>query len=202
LGMGLAVLTAWLGAHPDRGTWVNHRALPYVSWALAAVAFAAVSHLGIPTSALYRVPIPVALLRQSLYGLFGLFLVAPAVLGPQHQSLIRRGLQLRPVAAVGVVSYGVYLWHQAWITMWLRWTDHGFFTLGWAELLGPVIVLAVASAAASYLLVERRLLRRGFAPPGALVPSGRPLEGAAGSPAMPSAVAGAVASAPLGVAGP
>ncbi len=159
LGMLLAVATTWVGQHPGQATWLDRPWVPWASWALAAGAFVAVSHLGISTIPLYRTSLPLGLTRQVLYGLFGVFLVAPTVVGPARRGLIRRGLQLRPVAAVGAVSYGIYLWHQAWVTLWLRWTGDRLFTIPLPALAVPVLALAVASAAASYLLFERPLLR-------------------------------------------
>jgi peptidoglycan/LPS O-acetylase OafA/YrhL len=55
------------------------------------------------------------------------------------------------------VSYGVYLWHQAWVDMFLRWTGMLFRT-PFPEMFGVVFGLAVASATASYVLVERPIL--------------------------------------------
>ena len=40
------------------------------------------------------------------------FLLLPAVFGPQDRGLIRRGLRSWPMASLGVISYGVYVWHQ------------------------------------------------------------------------------------------
>jgi len=61
------------------------------------------------------------------------------------------------VAALGIVSYGVYLWHQAWVELFLRWTG-ALFRVSWPEMFGVALSLAVACAAASYLLVERPIL--------------------------------------------
>jgi peptidoglycan/LPS O-acetylase OafA/YrhL len=58
--------------------------------------------------------------------------------------LIRRLLQNRAVVAVGIVSYGIYLWHIAILERLNRWFDlHGVM---------PFVVLAALGLAASYLV--------------------------------------------------
>lgn len=166
LGMLLAVISVWLTQQDRRPIFLWHPALPWFTWAAAATVYLAVSHIGLPRSPLVTFPIGAALARQTLYGLFAFLVVAPAVVGPQDYGLIRRGLQLRPVALIGIVSYGVYLWHESWIDMMLRWTGHSMFTIGFAALTIPVVILAIAAATASYTFVERpvRQFRRGPVP--------------------------------------
>lgn len=160
LGMFLAVISTWLAATDRRPGWLWHPALPWVSWALAFGAFVAVSNMGLPWTPVTPSPLGPSLLRQTLYGVFGFAMVVPGVFGPQDRGLPRRLLQLRPLALIGVVSYGVYLWHEAWMTMWFKWTSDRLFTVPWPDLLGAVTALAVVSATASYVLIERPILRR------------------------------------------
>ena len=159
LGMFLAVTSAWLAETGRRPAWLWSRYLPGVSWAAAAATFWGVSHLGIPADPLYQISPDLNLVRQSLYGLFAFFLLLPAVYGPQDRGLIRRVLQNRVVAAVGVISYGIYLWHQAWIQMFLDWSHDALFTIPFWDLFSAALARAVATAAASYLLFERPILR-------------------------------------------
>ena len=79
--------------------------------------------------------------------------------GPQDQSLIRRFLQCWPMASLGVISYGIYLWHLNLIYQFLDWT-------GWRAGMIPFWLLAVAVlgitvcfASASYFGLERPILR-------------------------------------------
>ena len=116
LGMLLAVVSAHLAATDRRPGWLWHPALPWASWAVAGILFWAVSNIGLPVTPITGSPIPQSLARQTLYGLFAFFVVLPAVFGPQDHGWGRRLLQWRPVALFGVVSYGIYLWHEAGIT--------------------------------------------------------------------------------------
>jgi len=158
LGMGLAVASSWLAHRGREPRWLWHPAVPWVSWLCAAAAFWAVSNLGVSTLPLQHPPPGRGLAQEVLYGLFAFFLLVPAVFGPQHRGAIRRILQSAPLLGLGVVSYGVYLWHQAWVSMFFRWTGNGLFRVPPGELILAVLGLAVASATASYVVVERPLL--------------------------------------------
>ena len=89
--------------------------------------------------------------------LVGVALVLPIVFGPHERSLILKTLSTPVLSYLGLVSYGIYLWHQAFLT----WT-HDLF--GWGDFEGDFIVLvivgslgSVAAAAASHRLVEAPL---------------------------------------------
>jgi peptidoglycan/LPS O-acetylase OafA/YrhL len=158
LGMGLAVVSSWLAHRRAEPRWLWHPVLPWVSWSLALGTLWAVAHVGVSTLPLQR-PTPWrGLAQELLYGLFALFLLLPAVFGPPRRGMIRRGLQSPPMVGLGVVSYGVYLWHQAWGQEFLGWT-HAIFRVAFPEMLGVVLALSVATAAASYLAAERPILR-------------------------------------------
>ena len=158
LGMLLAVLSTWLAAEERQPSWLWHPLLPWLSWTTAGLAFVAVSNLGLSWTPVATPTVGHALLRQTLYGVFAFAMVLPAVFGPQDRGLPRRVLRFRPLALIGVVSYGVYLWHQAWVDMWFKWTGERLFTVAWPNMLATVTALAVASATVSYLLVERPIL--------------------------------------------
>ena len=174
LGMVLAVLSAaasadvairaseWV-ARPVR--WLGAR--PYASWGLSAVAFVTVCNIGLQTNfAVGQYRRKAEMLHQILYGLTAFFLVLPAAFGPQDAGVGRRLLRSRLVTAVGVVSYGVFLWHFDWIT---QLDDWGFSRLPHASRFVAVLVVATAvtmvTATISWFVVERPALARKHRPP-------------------------------------
>ena len=159
LGMLLAVVSSWVAETGRQPAWLWGRWLPSMSWAAAGFCFWAVSHLGISPLPLYQISPNLNLARQALYAAFAFFLLLPAVFGPQDRGVIRRLLRNRLVVGAGIVSYGIYLWHQAWVTMFLRWTHDALFTVPFWELFMAVLGLAVGAATGSYLLFERPVLR-------------------------------------------
>jgi peptidoglycan/LPS O-acetylase OafA/YrhL len=158
MGMVLAVLSAWWHHHDREPGLFSHRAFPYVSWALAFYCFWQVCNLKLPVLPLYQLK-DIDLLRQTLYGLFAFFLLLPAVFGPQHRGLIRKFLQLWPVASLGVVSYGIYLWHETFIYEWLKWGHWRLFSVNFALFFSLVLGTAIAAATISYFALEKPVLR-------------------------------------------
>lgn len=162
VGMGLALLTVWLEDRPQRGALLRllDRA-PGLSWLVAGAAYVVVStqvgvgqvFFGPTTGGDY-------LLRHLLYAVIGAGLVAPAVLGSPGRGAVRRVLAWRPLAWLGLVSYGIFLWHTTGLSLLHRWgladLDVGHPYVRWAVFgVGFGIVLG----AASYYLVERPALR-------------------------------------------
>lgn len=110
--------------------------------------------------------------RQFLLGLFTLLIMVPAVFGPQDRGPVRALLRWRPIAWVGAVSYGLYLWHFDWMKRALP-QFNGFtgdlVRPGWMELPAGVAgfwyLLAIGmgvgclAAALSWSLLEEPLQR-------------------------------------------
>ncbi len=166
MGMGLAVVSVWAEGRDLASTSSAFRAigrLDWLWWVLAAVAFHAVCfYIGL-TGRLQLVTGGQAYLRQLLYGLTALFLLLPAVFGPQNRGVTRRFLRWLPIAYLGTISYGIYLWHQAFIKKIHQWG-------GWDKLPlpnGPFMIhvfgalaITIVVATLSWFLVERPLMRR------------------------------------------
>ncbi len=160
LGMLLAVLA--VAPWSERTAAAIDRAgrASWIWWTLAALVFVAIPVVvGVrpfqPTSTLQDVSLNV------LNTILGALVVVPAVLGPQDHGLIRRLLSTKVLTFLGLVSYGLYLWH--WFVLQIVLGEW----LGWPLQKGnPIVLLLVAfpvvlaAATASWYLLERPILRR------------------------------------------
>ncbi|ANZ43203.1 hypothetical protein BBK82_32740 [Lentzea guizhouensis] len=169
---GLAALAActatlvWLWPHAD-----NAYALP-TSWFVCFVIGAAVRLKGtyVPR---WAVPVVVAVLAVlSVVPLRGhattYLLAGPAIAGCTAVLLLVWSrcrdvpLAVKPLVALGTVSYGAYLWNYP-LTLWLR------PELGAAA--GPIAaVLTIVAAALSWRYVEEPVMRRGSRSPARATP--------------------------------
>ena len=124
LGMLVAVLSANEQARGRAMKWAQSRALPYAAWLIAGGAFIFLCYgFGLDTN---RGPGAMISHAQewwlyALWGIVGVFAILPAVFGPQEGSFVHGILRDPVIAWLGVVSYGVYLWHEAAIDFLLRW---------------------------------------------------------------------------------
>jgi peptidoglycan/LPS O-acetylase OafA/YrhL len=181
VGMALAVLSAWAdhrGIVRTATRRIARRTWPW--WAAAVVLFVMVStqlglRSGLETAGFWHETV-----RQLFYAGVGLCIVLPSALGDEEGGVIRRVLAWGPIAYVGLVSYGIYLWHQAfikWIPQWMGWPPSAilppdapaglFAGHFWALAVGS-FVGSLAVAAVSYHLLEKPLMhrfRRGFRRP-------------------------------------
>jgi len=107
-----------------------------------------------------------------LFGLFGLLLVTPLVAPGARSRTVDAVLGNKPVAYIGRISYGVYLWHFAVMHFYLQGENIPgsepllpIFALrgiaGFGELFLVTAVGAIAVATVSYYLLERPLLAWG-----------------------------------------
>ncbi|MDX6650227.1 MAG: hypothetical protein QOJ97_2178 [Solirubrobacteraceae bacterium] len=187
-GMALAVLSAWWqsAAEPPRLVGIVERR-PWIPWLVALVAFVLCAQLGTMgalTDREYYV-------GQRLFVIVAVGLLLPAVFGDPARGWVRRLLARRWLLWVGLVSYGVYLWHPFVYERLIAW--------GWLPERAPGqigrfavgLALTLVVAAVSYYVVERPALKlkRRVAPapapdqPGAVsapavpvLPGGQPAE--------------------------
>ena len=170
LGMFLAVIHVW-AQRRGKPTPVLETIgrLDWLWWICAFVSFTAVTYwIGLPDilEAVYGFH---AFGKQYLYGITAFFLLLPAVFGPMDRGIVRRFLRFAPIAYCGMVSYGIYLWHQGFIKLAHQWG-------GWARKAGEpelatfrgnflyhvaiALALSVAAATVSWYLIEKPILRR------------------------------------------
>ncbi|MCU1455299.1 MAG: acyltransferase [Acidimicrobiales bacterium] len=109
--------------------------------------------------------------RQLVLGILTLLLLLPVVFGDQRRGVVRRILMSAPVAWVGSVSYGLYLWHFDWIKrvagrsdglgrpLWRGWAGTPQFDTNVLVLLAAGLGVGLLFAALSWELVERPLQR-------------------------------------------
>jgi len=180
LGMALAVASASAQRDPEPSPVVSlvirHPGLCWIGAAACLAGATAVLHPGglfnIIISLRTKQPFARTLGGLALTaGLSGL-LVAPAVFGERAGGLPRRILAWRPLGALGLISYGVYLYHLTVAELIGETTDRGHFSatgLGLAStvhwLTTPTLFVftlagSVAAAALSYRFIELPFLRR------------------------------------------
>jgi peptidoglycan/LPS O-acetylase OafA/YrhL len=87
-----------------------------------------------------------------------LFLLLPGVLGPSDRGPVKALLRNRVMVWLGLTSYGIYIWHEAWQDKFLEWTGDPMFRSPFWPMLAVTLVLTLASAAVSWYLVERPAL--------------------------------------------
>jgi peptidoglycan/LPS O-acetylase OafA/YrhL len=137
LGAALGAWTTWKGSAEHRSVRGAVDACGIVGAIVLAVAWARLSG-----AELYRGGLLVC-------GIAGLAVVAAAA--QPHPGVLARVLGVRPLVALGLVSYGMYLWHWP-LYLWLDAERVGL--TGW-PLLAIRMTVTLVVATASYRLVER-----------------------------------------------
>ena len=163
LGMALAVVASWAKYNTDLRTiadFVSGKAIWFFGTAIAIFVVMCTQFnfkVGLEQDGFLRM-----ILRQTLYGIISLLVVAPFALGLNGQTVLHRFFSLRPIAGVGLISYGVYLWHELLFA-----GEFSFRVMPWelfdGNFLGRLTVTTAATlliAAANYRLLEEPLARR------------------------------------------
>ena len=188
--MALAVLTVWLqgreGPAPAPLRVVDR--WPALPWLVALVAFWTVStRIGIGDR-LFEPFTPTQYMeRHWLYALIGVAVVLPAVVGTPGRGHVRRLLANRTLAWLGLVSYGIYLWHFTTLELLERAGFRGAAPVH-EYIAWPLAGLATAAvlAAGSWYLVERPALRLKRLVPGGRARTRRCPPGPTAPPQLPS----------------
>jgi peptidoglycan/LPS O-acetylase OafA/YrhL len=162
LGMAIAVTSArWHGERADRRPALLRLVArrPLVPWIAAVGTMLVTTQIGMPTMSITGYDASDWLFGHLLYAAIAVCVALPAMLGePARGGLPARVLSWRPIAWLGLISYGIFLWHMPFTEKFAKtqdWTSHGSFLVYTLV----VTATAIACATASYYLVERPLLR-------------------------------------------
>jgi peptidoglycan/LPS O-acetylase OafA/YrhL len=157
LGMGLAVVSLVLeGRARQPGIIRLVERWPLVPWLLAVGLFAiGGSELG----PLGGSSVLGSSLRHEIMGLVAAAVVLPAIFGQDHGGLVRRFLAWPVLLWIGMVSYGVYLWHVTVIRLLV---DHGFRpAIGHPLTFVAALGITLLVAGLSWYLLERHAITLG-----------------------------------------
>jgi peptidoglycan/LPS O-acetylase OafA/YrhL len=139
----------------DRKPWLVRavESRPLAFWLCTIVAFLALS-LWLPLDP-YALSKAQQVIHHLIFGLVAFLLLLPAVFGDRQGGLPRRILANPLLAWIGLISYGIFLWHLTIASKFApREADLPFV---WSLI--AVAILSIAVAAVSYYLIERPILR-------------------------------------------
>ena len=163
LGMGLALVSAWASQTGRLGNRVftaiaNH---PGALWLAALYLFVVLGLLTEPAPSIVTDTPTTAIIKWLLQPIIALLIVIPAVFTKPGYGLAGKLLSWKPVAWLGLISYGIYLWHLS--------VQYFIFDHGWV--FGPspaqrtvvslamVLGITIPIAAFSYYVIEKPFLR-------------------------------------------
>ncbi len=100
------------------------------------------------------------LYKQELHGVLAFLLLLPVVFTHRRRTAVMWFLRQRLVVSLGVVSYGIYLWHQSWIGQAFKWQYKPVFFADMRLLVIFGLSVSSVCAAASWFGFERPIVRR------------------------------------------
>lgn len=156
-GMALAVLSVALADRRRQPTAVQMiDRSPWLPWLVAAITFIVIAHLTRWFPGDWALKL---IATHELQALFAFALLLPAVFGDPEHGWVRKLLANRLLLWVGLVSYGLYLYHAAIL---VKLTDWGALdTFGFGGYIAIGLALSLLAAAFSFYCVERPALRLG-----------------------------------------
>ena len=162
LGMALAVASVWYEGRALPAPLALARRFPLACWALALAAFWAVStQIGFNGYLVQAVSRRTFVEQHALYAAVAFFLLLPAAFGEPGRGVVGRLLPSRLLSYLGLVSYGIYLWHFAVVKQLEQWLNPllpGSWYARFAVYLPLTLLGATAIASVSYYVLERPTL--------------------------------------------
>jgi peptidoglycan/LPS O-acetylase OafA/YrhL len=163
LGMALAVASVWYEGRDDLPRPVAFlRRRPSVGWLVAAVAlWVAATQIGFSGNATDHISRTTFVLRHELYSVIAVGVVLAALMAQPGRGFTGRLLGSRVLAYLGLVSYGIYLYHYAVIRQFSEWfgDDLPNSIPGRVAIYLPLAIGgATLLASISYYVVERPAL--------------------------------------------
>jgi peptidoglycan/LPS O-acetylase OafA/YrhL len=162
LGMGLAATRAYVvsGGQLPRGV-ASTVARPVVAWPAAVLVLVGSTFLGLPTAPLDPHSQVDWFLEHVVYGLVAFLAVAPVALAAGHRGHRPTFLSAPPIAWLGAVSYGIFLWHMPLAGKLNGWLVPRAPEWGFVLLTTATVAVSAAVAAASFYCFERPIMRWG-----------------------------------------
>jgi peptidoglycan/LPS O-acetylase OafA/YrhL len=159
LGMGLAVVSVLAHGEGANGRLTAIMARGGAVLWLVAIAGYVVLCLAVPPS-MFLLTTNQRLVIHVAFAGIALLLLAPVTLSVNPGGIVARLSGARVMTWLGLVSYGIFLWHYA-VVLTLG-PAHG--TAGFLALCAGTLIISVLCAAASYYLLERPLMRLKYRP--------------------------------------
>ncbi len=163
LGMGLAAISVWVtqrGAAPRAlAVIIDH---PAILWCLAAALYvwAALVVRGPPLAGTFGHRTEFVF-EYLLFGVIAALVILPAIFGDERGGIPRRVLAHPTLAWLGLVSYGIFLWHLPVILeLKSRGVDKWWPSMAFPVLALTTLAVTLVCASFSYYLLERPLMRR------------------------------------------
>jgi peptidoglycan/LPS O-acetylase OafA/YrhL len=160
VGVGMAVLAATGPAWRPVRVARELGASPGTCWAAAGALFAIACTPVAGPVGLVQQSAAHAVVRSVLYTGVAALVVWPLVFGDQRRGRLRAVLASRPLAHLGEISYGVFLFHMLVLTGFYYLVDRPTFTGEVWSTAAVGLVGGAVLAAVSYRLLERPLMTR------------------------------------------
>jgi peptidoglycan/LPS O-acetylase OafA/YrhL len=159
-GMLFAVAVAWWNLVGEvRGPLRRLADHPGLCWLGAGMLYAVQLLARSPSSQFSRGNPVSEMTVNTVMPLIAALVVAPVVLAPTGGGWIRTALGSRPIASIGTVSYGIYLWHTVVILQVYYWITDGSLPRSATILAVLVVALTAVAAIVSYVVVESPMMR-------------------------------------------